>query len=320
MNQILLTDNQNNKKKSNKYGSNNSVDMQRIIIFFGIAILIFAILIIGVYAYKTYDKNKGKKTLGKPEVSLEQTENNVKIIAKAEAGISKIIYTWNNEVPNEVEMNGRTNHEEALEIPEGESSLTVKVIDQNGEEIETNQNFYIEDKEKPEIEIDESLGNGQIKIIATDENNKLKYITYKWNDEQEVTVEAENENQNKIETIIDVKRGKNKLTITAINELAKQNSVEKTFIGVNNPVIEVTRDENKLYMKITHDKGFKKIQFTVNGQEYVYDENYAGYDPEQTEVSYKFDLVEGENTVIIEAISTEDTQSTYKGKCDYILQ
>ncbi len=322
MNQILLTNNQNNNKKNNKYNGNNSKDMKRIIIFFSIAILVFAILIIGVYAYKiSKNKNKEEQPIGKPELSLEETENEVKIIAKSEIGINKIIYTWNDDEPKEVEMNGRTDHEESIEVPEGENSLKVKVIDQNGEEIETSKDFYREeDKEKPKIETDETIGNGKVKITATDENNTLKYITYKWNDEQETTIEAEDESQTLIETTIDVKRGKNTLKITAVNGLAKEATVEKIFNGVNNPVFEVTRDKNKLYMKITHDMGFKKIEFTVNGQEYVYDENFSGYNPEQKEISYKFDLKTGENTVIIHAISTEDTEDTYRGKCNYTAE
>lgn len=317
MNQILITNNQNDKKKTNKYNRNNSGDMNKIIIFFCVAILIFAILIIGVYAYKMSTSNK-KNEPGRPELFLEQTENEVKIIAKAEAGISKIIYTWNDDEPIEEQKNGITSFEEAIEIPEGQNTLKVKVIDQNEQEFETNQEFYIEeDKEKPKIEIDDSLGNGKIKIIATDESNTVKYITYKWNNEEEVTVEAEEENQTSIETTIDVKRGKNTLKITAVNGLAKEKVMEKIFNGVNNPLIEVTKAGNKLVMKITHDMGFKKIEFTVNGQEYVYDESFSGYNPEQKEISYKFDLIEGENTVIIHAISTEETEATYKGKCNY---
>lgn len=322
MNQILLTNNQNNNKKNNKYNGNNSKDMKKIIIFFSIAILVFALLIIGVYGYKIYkNKNKEEQPVGKPELSLEETENEVKIIAKSEIGINKIIYTWNDDEPKEVEMNGRTDHEESIEIPEGENNLKVKVIDQNGEEIETNKDFYREeDKEKPKIETDETIGNGKVKITATDENNTLKYITYKWNDEQETTIEAEDESQTLIETTIDVKRGKNTLKITAVNGLAKEATVEKIFNGVNNPVIEVTKDKNKLYMKITHDMGFKKIEFNVNGQEYVYDENFSGYNPEQKEISYKFDLKTGQNTVIIHAISAEDTEDTYRGKCNYTAE
>lgn len=319
MNQILLTNNLNNKK-NNKYSGNNSGDMKRIIMFFSIAILIFAVLIIGVYAYKLSNKSD-EKTIEKPELSLEETENEVKIIAKADAGINKIIYTWNDEEPQEVEMNGRTNHEEALQIPEGESSLKVVIIDQNGDEIETSKEFSREeDKEKPKIEIDETIGNGKVKITAIDENNKLKHIAYQWNDEEPIMINSEDEEQTIIETTIDVKRGKNTLLVTAVNSLDKEEKIEKIFNGVNKPVIEVTKEENRLYMKMTHDMGFEKIEFTVNGQEYVYDENFSGYDAEKQEISYQFELKNGENIVIIHAISTEGTEEVYRGKCVYTAE
>ena len=66
--------------------------------------------------------------------------------------------------------------------------------------------------------------------------------------------------------------------------------------------------------------GFEKIEFSVNGKVYTYDSNYSGYDSTQKVIEYYFDLQEGENTVIIIAISTEGTQATYKGKCNYTVE
>ena len=322
MNQILLTNNQNIKKKSsgNYNGKNSSGDMRKIIIFFAIALLVLAVAIIGVYIFKMSRNDKKEKKVDKPELLLEETENQVKIIAKAEAGIDKIIYTWNNEEPTEVEMNGRTKHEEALEIPEGQNTLKVTVIDENDEKIESEKDFYIEETGKPTIQLDEAIGNGKVKITASDENNFIKYITYKWNDEEEITVQAEEENQTSMETIIDVKRGKNTLSVTAVNGLAKTETIEKIFNGVNNPIIEVAREGNVLCLKVTHDMGFEKITFTVNGQDYIYDENYSRYNPETKELEYVYDLLEGENTVIVHAISIEGTEGMYRGKCNYTTE
>lgn len=327
MNQILLTNNPNNKKKSNKYNGNNSGDMKRIIIFFSVAILVFALLIIGVYAYKiSKNQNKEEKQhVEGPTLSLEETENEVKIVVKAEAGISKVTYSWNDEANKEFEINGGKDYEEALEIPEGQNTLKVRVIDQNGEEKETIKEFYKEEnKEVPKLEIDEEVlrTTGKVKIIASDDNNGLKYITYQWNDEEETKIDAEREDQATIETTIDVKRGQNTLKIKAVNNLDKEKDLERMLKGVNDPVIEVTKDDSlgEMYMKITHDMGFKKIEFTVNGQEYVYDESFSGYDSEKKEISYKFALKEGENIVIIHAISLEDSEKTYKGKCNYTAE
>jgi len=320
MNQILLTNNQNIKKKSsgNYNGNDSSGDMKKIIIFFAITILVFAIAIIGLYAYKMSKTDK-KEAIAKPELIIEQIEKQVKIIATAEAGINKIVYTWNDEQPTEVEMNGRTKHEEALEIPEGQNTLKVIVTDKNDDKIESSKEFYIEETKKPTIQLDETIGNGKVKITATDENSSIKYITYRWNDEEETTVEAE-ENQTTLEVTIDVKRGKNTLTVIAVNEFAKTETVEKIFNGVNNPIIEVTREGNVIYMKVTHDIGFEKIEFNINGTEYIYDKDFYKYDGERKEVSYKYNLKQGENKVIIKAISKEETEATYKGKCEYIAE
>lgn len=328
MNQILLTNNQNNKKRNNnQYNANNSGDMKRIIIFFSIAILVFALLIIGIYAYKlSGSKNKKEEYVNEQrEISIDDIENQAKVTAKVEVGINKIIYSWNDEESKEIDLNGIKEYEEALEVPEGENVLKIKIIDQNGEEFETSKEFYREeDKEAPKLEIDEEVlrTTGKVKIIATDDNNGLKYITYQWNDEEETKIDAESEYQATIETTIDVKRGQNTLKIKAVNNLDKEKDLERMLKGVNDPVIEVTKDDGlgEMYMKITHDMGFKMIEFSVNGKEYIYDENFSGYDSEKKEISYKFDLKQGENIVIIHAISLEDSEKTYKGKCNYTAE
>lgn len=316
MNQILLTENKNDKNKNNKYiNRTNKKDMRKIVIFFGVAILVFGIALAGVYGYRAYNKNKKKEVIvGKPDLSLESTEEFVTIIAKSEIGIDKIIYTWNEDEPKEIEMSGRTSHEEKIDIPNGENTLNVKVVDQKGQEKEKSKEF-INDKEKPIIETS-IVENAQLKITATD-NFKMNYITYKWNEEEEVKIDVENEEDQIIETTIDVKRGKNTITITAVDSVDNVQIIDKTFNGVNEPVIDVLKKQDKLYMKISHDMGFEKIEFSVNGKVYSYDSNYSGYDSTQKVIEYQFDLKEGENTVIIVADSTEGTQAIYKGKCEH---
>lgn len=317
MNQILLTNNQNNKKKTNNYNRNNN-DTRKIILFFCIAIIIFGIIIVALYGYKLYENNNAEDVVvSKPQLSIEETESDITIIASSDVGINTITYTWNNEEPQEIQMNGRTSHEEKIDIPEGENTLNVKVVDQNGQENETTKTFNREgSSEKPTIQLDETIGNGKLKITATD-NNGIKYITYTWNDEEPTTIEASEEGQTTLEEEIDVKRGKNTLKVTAVNSLDNEETTEKIFEGVNKPIIEVVKDGDKLHMKMSHDMGFKKIEFLVNDVTYVYDENFSGYDSTKQEIEYETTLKEGENTIIIVATSMEDTQEIFRGKCTY---
>lgn len=316
MNQILLTNNSNNYNKRNRGNGGNSDNIRKIIIFFSIAILVFALLIVGVYAYKiSKNNNQSSQTSSKPEVSLEEIEGKVKITAKSQTGISKLIYTWNDEQQMEMDMSGRTDHEETIDIPEGNNALNVKVIDINNQETETNQNFTREISDKPVIETE--IGqDARLRIKATS-NIEMAYITYKWNEEEEITVKPENEIDKVIETVIDVKRGENILTVTAVNLQGNAETISKKFNGVNKPVIEVTKRGGSLNMIMKHDKGFEKIEFYLNGQTFIYDQNLPEYDPAKKEVGYTFNLQEGENIIIVVATSTEGTQSIYQGKCNY---
>lgn len=313
MNQILLTDRQSNKNK------NNGTDIKKIIIFFSVAILVFGVAIAGIYGFKIYkDNNEEEVVIEKPKLALEETEDSVTIIAKAEAGMSKIVYTWNDDEPVEVEMNGRKSHEEKMDIPTGENTLKVKVIDINKEEIETAKQFTKAPSQKPVIEA-EIQEDAKLKIVATDET-AIRYITYKWADEEAVTVNAQSETDTVIETKIDIKRGKNTLEIVAVDAEGNEEKISKIFNGVNKPVIKVSKQDGELYMTISHDMGFEKVEFAINGQTYKYDKDYQGYDETTKELEYKFNLKEGENTVVIIAISNEGTEDTYKGKCIYNIE
>ena len=328
MNQILLTDNYNNRDKRNdnnkNYNKNNSKDIKKIIIFFAVVILVFGAAIGILYGYNLYKNSKGQsKEVKRPELSLEKTEDEVTIIAEAEAGIDKIIYQWNDEDENVEEYGGRTKQEEKINIPDGDNTLKVKVIDQAGQEIETTEEISKNDSlQNPEDKININLSiiesgsdKGKLKISVSSEI-PIKYMSYKWNDEEETKIEtSEDEEKTNLETNIDVKRGKNTLSVIAEDVEGNSNQVEKKFEGKLKPEFEVYREENRLYMKITHDKGFKKIEFNINGIELTYDETKPDYIEDKKEVEYYFNLQEGENLVVINALSNEDTSDIYEGRC-----
>lgn len=328
MNQILLTEdikrNKSTKTVSKKSigGGSDSTDIKKIITFFAIVIIIFGIAIGSIYGFKIYKNKKQENNPGvssnNPQVSITQNEDNTfTIVAKSEVGIDKIIYNWDNGDVEEEEGNGSPTVEEKRKIPLGATKVDIQVTDTNGNTTPTSQDIVTTVTGK-EPEIDISIVGARLKIVATSEE-KMDYITYKWNNGEEVKLEAQ-ENSTSQEEVIDLERGENTITITAVDIENNTKTITKPFKAVNDPEIEVTKNGDRLYMKVTHDIGIKSIEYNVNNKIYTYDENYSGYDANKKEVEFSFALQEGENTVIITAISMEDTEKIYRGKCDYTAE
>ena len=317
MNQILSTEDPNKKKTKQKM---NSPEFNKIVKVFAIAIFIFGAALIGVYSYKLINKSKINK-IAKPEIVLDQVEDEATISAKAEGGIEKITYYWDLNDKTEKSLNGTSEYSESIAIPKGTNTLTVKVIDRNAQEFETSKEYTgTKDTEKPLIDLDKTDGTN---ITVTDET-ELAYATYRWEDEPEentVKVEAEPKEGETVAKEINIKitakKGTNTLIITAVDAAGNTEISRKTYVGKIDPEIDVYREGDKLYLKITHELGFKKVEFSVNGQTLAYDQNFSGYDATKKELFYYFNLKEGKNEVAIVATSNEDTQKTYVGQCQY---
>lgn len=314
MNQILLTDDNNDKKGSSKKNNDNyrsnSKDIKKIVIFFAAVIIVFGIALSSIYGYKVSKRNKNdEKVIKEPTISLESTESEVTVIAEAEAGLNKIIYQWNDEEENESDMNGRTKQEEKLEIPYGENILKIKIVDRAGQEKFTTEKFYR--KNSLNIELDgEETDSGKARIKVTSDID-IKYISYKWDDQEETKVEPRNEEeQTSMEIKLDVQRGKHTLKVFVEDNQGNTNEKEKNYICKIKPKIEFRREGNRIYMKITHDKGFKKIDFKINDIELTYDETKADYAFDKPEVEYYIDLTTEETKISIKAYSNEDTEES----------
>lgn len=327
MNQILVMENQNYKdKKSNLSKNNNKNDMKKIIMFFGVVVLIFGIAISGIYGYKLYNnKNKRPIIVSAPQLSLEEDEKNVKIIAKSDIGITKVTYVWNDgeEETENFDGNGTSTYDKSLKIPNGQNTLKVIVIDSNGKESKTDKTFFkgIVSK-KPTIKVIKKQKEGESDklCIRAEDEKAMKSLSYKWNDEDPIEILAKTDKDKFIETTIESKSGQNELTIRAVNSEGAIETDNRTVEQhpIYKPKIDVSIDENKIYMKINHNKGFKKIEFSINGHRYIYDDTYYKYDSTKKEIEYKCDLIEGVNKVIIIATSVEGTYEVYTGQYKYV--
>ena len=108
--------------------------------------------------------------------------------------------------------------------------------------------------------------------------------------------------------------------------------MSRLITGVNEPEIKAIKYDGVVNISVTHDMGFKKIEFIINKKKYVYDEHYSKYDKNRTTVEFEFPLQEGENVIQINAYSlekmTDENNETadelknyafkkFTGKCTY---
>ena len=100
-----------------------------------------------------------------------------------------------------------------------------------------------------------------------------------------------------------------------------EEKISKLITGVNEPEISMIKYDNVVHVSVTHDRGFKQIEFIINNLVYVYDENFEKYDKNKTTIEYDFPLIEGENIIQVNAYSleklsddAEDTLENYSFK------
>lgn len=322
MNQILFTNNTNNKNY-------DKIDIKKICIIFAIAIILIAIIIIAV---KIYDINAKKKKYVMPEVEIEKLQDSEKeatIKAKCSDGIEYIVYTWNEEEENRVNLNGSTAFERIIDIPNNEmNNLKIEVVSVNG--VKKSDTKIFENTtvgKKPRI--DSLTVTGKKLSIQASDDDGIKYLAYKWENEDEIRIEASEEDNQAMTAEIDIKRGTYKLQITVVNIYDNEETISKLITGVNEPEISVMKYDNVIRISATHDMGFKQITYTINDNTYVYNEEYSKYEKDKTTVEFEFPLQEGENIIIVNAyslekLSEEDSDElenyankSYGGKCKY---
>lgn len=305
MNQILMT------KDENEAVSN---EIKPIIKFFAIVIIVVALIFIGEGGYKLYEIAGKDTSFTKPVLSYEQNGSAISISLDSEIGINKIEYFWNEGSVTTVKGTGKTDIDFEIEIPQGDNTLSISVTDVEGNKtsfdkiaisFNTNSEENI-DTIKPEVSIVNTVG--KITINATDET-ELDYITYKWEDEDEVKVTTTEKGQKSITQELTVQKGTKKLTITAVDKTGNKSTISKNVIGSDGPQIKVTIADDNFVVKVTDEYKITKIEYTINDVEHTV-ENI----PENAkEFEFRVPLEEGVNYLKINAYENE-LMTEYKCK------
>lgn len=305
MNQILSTSMpMNNKKEKNRKKSGNPADIKNILKFFAIAMLIFGLLIIGTGTYVIVGKQKQQQEENlQPSISIEdKTEDTILLKVVYEKNISKLEYRWNDEEKTVVNGNNGKYIEQEIKVPTGKNTLHVVITDEDGKEIPYEKQY------ERESNINFEVSGNKIKITAESEKT-ISYMTYRWDDEEEKTIEI---NDTTLNQEIDAIKGLHTLTVITVDEDNNTDTKVQKINGVSKPKVSVTTDDSKSYfiIKASDDEKLTKVQFKINqdeNKEYFF--NLDSYDMKEfeftTNTSNVYLLQQGENLIEVTVTNSD---------------
>lgn len=304
MNQILSVENTKKKKSS------GPIEINKIILFFAIVILLFGIGLIGKGSFAVYlSRNQNVTKDALPEVNITREGDRVKIQATHTKPIEKMVYGWNEEGVQEVYGNGNSTLEAVVELPVGNNMLHLKIIDIDGKERKFEKQYTV-DATKPQLSI--TVENQKLKIVAKD-NVALSYLTYRWDEGNEERVNPTEESKAQIETFIAIPVGQHTITVVAVNSNNLSETKSMEIKGVTEPKVWAEQQQNTIIIHATDEEALKEVFYTLNGKKYK-----IGFEPGQVkEVTYTQELQPGENRILIEAYNMNDVQGKFEGICTY---
>ena len=304
---------------------NSKIQLKKVIRFFSIFIILFALILVIEGSFGYY-KNKNKKVVIKetPDINIQRDNGTTILNITSNIGVQKVIYSWNDGIEDSVEEGGKNNVEVKIPTTIGTNDLNIKIIDSNGNTIvynpvkisyEENQEENVNweeaiktDKTKPKVSI-ESV-KGKIVITATDDV-KMSYVTYSWNGEEENKITGLSDDEKTLTTEIDsanVKKGTNKLIVKAYDKAGNVETVEKEVQGANGSEIQVNQENGELVVNVKNDINITKIEYNFNGEEKTID------NINQKEYTFKLQMKDGENKISILAYADalkSDYQNTF---------
>ena len=302
MNQILQTEN----KKS------GPIEINKVVLFFAIAIIILGIILIGQgsYAMIVGTKEKDKQEIPNnvaPEVNIHKTEENIILSIVHTKPITNVTYHWNDGTKQAIQTGNGLSIEEEIALPFGNNTLTIIVKDETENEYTYVKEYAVDGDGKPVIELLLTKEN-KIRIKVQDAQG-LKYIRYTWNSGNYVTVQANIENLKVIDELVEIPLGQNTLRVEAVNIDDMITTKELEVRGVRRPVVSLRQQGSDLIIHAEDEVAMKVIEFTLNGQKYQMDCR------DLKVVEHRQELRQGENIIELTAENKEGGITEVKGKC-----
>lgn len=316
MNQILMTE-AVNKNAKNKSRISNSSDITAVVRFFAIIIMVFGLALSGSSAFGMVQNIQENKNKSIPVVSAERNGNSVKVIVKNDIGIKTIKYSWNDSTETVVQGRNKNQVETTISIIPGNNKLNMTVIDSNNGTTTYVKNYVQEEKDTTEPVITVQNEDPRIKITVTDDT-ALDYIIYKYGDNEEVKVEASEDDPTKIEAYIDnVLETQVTLKIEAVDKAQNFATKEQQVKGATKPKIEVVSDptdQSYLIIRASDNEGLRMVVFYINEDEYKTDPNTS---LNMKNFEYRQKVPKGETTIKVHAYNLSEQVSEFEGIYTY---
>ncbi len=300
MNQILATENKKNKK------SRNVLDIQNIIRFFALVIMIYGLALSGEGCYAIYRDIEDRKPGNIPAVTIGRMNDQAIVNIEHSAQIMEISYSWDNGEENIIPVNGFS-AQESITLLGYDSVLNLTVEDINGKKVTYQKQYLLNgvDITKPSIEIFAENGSDILKVTAKDET-ALEYFSYKWEDENENITYADSEGQKEIPKEINLVPGTRNIKLTAVDKNGNIEVIEKEIItSSSRPEIKVITNRDQMTVNIKDKDGIKEITINLNGQKYT-----ASNINKKEVTAGPLTLREGNNIISVEVTNTSGYKQT----------
>lgn len=286
MNQILSTENINNKNKGYKKSS-GSKDIRSVTKFFAFGLLILGIFLVinSSYAMLKNDGAKAKKDVGEPTIEIEEKgEDKLLIKVMHEDDVATLTYSWNNENPTTVKSIGKF-YQKELDIPNGQNTLYVTATDVNGTVKKTEKDFEL----TLSTNIDVSIAGNNIKINLKGQD-VIKEFTFAWDEEEPKKVDV---NNTEYSMEIEAPLGRHTLVINTTDINGEKAEKTQEVVGTKQPTIQIKKGNNAFAISAHDEIGLDRIEITT-----LKDGKVTKIQADGKDLDYNFPLKQGDENLI----------------------
>lgn len=283
MNQNLnpnMSQNIKNLNMNSNVGNKGKKPNSKLILFGGGTLIVLILIMVLVFAIvknkQTKSKiEKSKKAATEPIIKVIANKENTKLTIEVEhtEKLKNISYAWEEDPKTEKTVDAGRNETFTInnvDIPLGTNTLSIIARDENGTQAKYKNKFTNnlgEDIGSPKITFSLEKRGKNIKVNVKD-NNVLKKVTYKWNDDKEHNVELQEDSQSEVSFNVKIFPGKNTFYVTAEDTNGNISKKERKYEGIEAPTLNfaATPDGKSVILKVFHPLGVKSIEYKLNGE------------------------------------------------------